>query len=150
GAGRAFILPREAGEGDRAEGAVEGATASTLLRRHANDGVSRFIQVRRQFGCCDSHDLHALLQEPSVAAFVSFRMAAHVVAQPVDLDGEFRLRAIKVEDVGADWMLAAKNRLSRYALAQSAPQSHFRHGQRATEAARLFDRFAWGSHGRRG
>jgi hypothetical protein len=42
-----LILPREAGEGDRVEGAVEGATASTLLRRHTNDGIRRFVQVRR-------------------------------------------------------------------------------------------------------
>ena len=116
-----FILPREAGEGDRAVGAVEGATASTLLRRHANDGVSRFIEIGRQLGRRDAHDPHTLLRQPSITTFIPLWPTAHVMDHSINLDREFRLRTIEVEHVRSDRMLTTEGRPSGCAFAQSNP-----------------------------
>jgi hypothetical protein len=90
------------------EGAVEGAQDSKLLRRESNDGVRRFIDVAAQLHRRNAHDCHAVLLEPSVTVFVVLRPIAHIVAYAVNLDGEMRFRAIEVEDIGADRMLAAE------------------------------------------
>jgi hypothetical protein len=58
------------------------------------------------------HHSHTVFFEPSVTLFVVLRPIAHVVANPVDLDGEVRFGTIEVEHVRADRMLAAEDRLT--------------------------------------
>ena len=59
--------------------------------------------------------------EPSVTLFVMLRPIAHVVAYAVDLDGEVCFRAIEVEDIRSDRMLAAEDWLTWEACAQAIP-----------------------------
>ena len=105
--------PATAGEGDRPEGVVEGAQDSKLLRGESNDGVRRFIDIAAQLCRCNAHHCHAVFLEPSVTLFVALRPIAYVMAYAVDLDGEMRFWAIKVEDIGSDRMLAAEDWLAR-------------------------------------
>jgi hypothetical protein len=88
---------------------VEGAQDSKLLRGESNDGVRRFIDIAVQFRRRNAHDSHAVFLEPSVTLFVVLRPIAHVVAYAVHLDGEVCFRAIEVEHVGSDRMLAAED-----------------------------------------
>jgi hypothetical protein len=90
---------------------VEGAQDSKLLRGESNDGVRRFIDIAAQLRRCNAHHCHAVFLEPSVTLFVALRPIAHVMAYAVDLDGEMRFWAIKVEDIGSDRVLAAEDRL---------------------------------------
>jgi hypothetical protein len=91
---------------------VEGAQDSKLLRGESNDGVHRFIDTAAQVRGGNAHHRHAVLLEPSVALFVMLRPIAHVVAYAVDLDGEMGFRAIEVEHVRSDRMLAAEDWLT--------------------------------------
>ena len=52
------------------------------------------------------------------AALIAFRSVFSVVAPAVDLDGEPRLGAIKIEHVGPDRMLPSKRWASRRAGAE--------------------------------
>jgi hypothetical protein len=55
--------------------------------------------------------------EPCVAAKIALGLVADIVAHTVDLDREPRLRAMEIQHVRTDRMLAAKRRQSRRALA---------------------------------
>jgi hypothetical protein len=44
----------------------------------------------------------------------------------IQLDGEFRLMAIEVDEIGAEWMLAAEAVAEQLILAQQLPQQVFR------------------------
>src|SRR5580692_1322745 len=105
--------PAIAGEGDHLEGVVEGAQDSKLLRGESNDGVRRFIDIAVQFRRRNAHYCHAVFVEPSVTLFVVLRPIAHVVAYAVDLNREVCFRAIEVEHVRSDRMLAAEDWLAR-------------------------------------
>jgi len=91
---------------------VEGAQDSKLLRRESNDGVRRFIDIAAQLRRGNAHHCHAVFLEPSVTLFVMLRPIAHVVAYAVDLNGEMGFRAIEVEDIRSDRMLAAEDWLA--------------------------------------
>src|SRR5580704_468852 len=104
--------PATAGEGDHPEGVVEGAQDSKALRRESNDGVRRFIDIAAQLRRRNAHHCHAVFLEPSVTLFVMLRPIAHVVAYAVDLNGEMGFRAIEVEDIRSDRMLAAEDWLA--------------------------------------
>jgi hypothetical protein len=91
---------------------VEGAQDSKLLRGESNNGVRRFIDIAAQLCRWNTHHCHAVFLKPSVALFIVLRPIAHVVAYAVDLDGEMRFRAIEVEDIGSDRMLAAEDWLT--------------------------------------
>jgi len=58
------------------------------------------------------HYRDAVFLQPSIAAFVVSRSVAHAVAYSVNLDREVCLRAIEIENVRTDWMLAAEHRLA--------------------------------------
>ncbi len=67
------------------------------------------------------HYRYAVLFQPSIAALVALRSIAHSVAYSVNLNPEACFRAIKVEHVGSDWMLAAEDRLAGQSRTQSFP-----------------------------
>jgi hypothetical protein len=106
---------------------VEGAPASKHLRRQSDDGVRGFINTVIQIRNWYSHHRNSVFLEPQIAPFVALRLITHIVAYSIDLNGEMCLRAIKIEDVWADWMLAAKDGLAWKARAQSAPQPRLRY-----------------------
>ena len=116
-----YIRPREAGEGDRPAGAVEGASDSKHRRRHSDDGISRFINVVRQVVCGDAHHRHSMRVKPSVATHITLWPLAHVVTYPVDFDRKPCLGEIKIEYVRANRMLSTKYRLAVKSGAQSTP-----------------------------
>src|SRR5436305_9748184 len=103
---RGAVLPREAG-GGVTRSAPEGAS-SEPLRRHANDRICRFLNLARQFACVNAHQGDALRREPRIATNVALRAIAHVVTRPVNLERETCFRAIEVEYVWSDRMLAAE------------------------------------------
>jgi hypothetical protein len=100
---------------------VEGARASKHLRRQSDDGVRRFINAAIQIRSRYSHHRNSALLEPQVAAFITQRLIAHIVADPIDLNGEMGFRTIKIEYVWADRMLTAKYWLTWKTRAQPAP-----------------------------
>src|SRR5580704_6580362 len=138
--------PATAGEGDHPEGVVEGAQDSKLLRGESNDGVRRCIGIAAQLRRRNAHHCHAVFLEPSVALFVMLRPIAHVVAYAIDLDGEMRFRAIEVEHVWSDRMLATEDWLAGEACAQAIPQACFRDGKFALEILGASDDSRWRSH----
>jgi hypothetical protein len=95
---------------------VEGASDSKPLLRQSNDRIRRIINAAHQFGCWDSNDSHIMFPEPRIPSLVALRTVTHVMANSINLDSEPRFRAIKVENVGADWMLTTKYRLFRRPL----------------------------------
>ncbi len=125
---------------------VEGARASKLPRRHSNDRVHRFVNSLRKFSGGDAQYGHTMLLQPSVAANIALGPIAHVMANSVDLDRQPRPRAIKVQHIRSDGMLATKDWLSRSARAQPVPQSRFRHRHSAPKALGVTDYFLRRSH----
>ena len=115
----ANIRLREAGTGS-ARSAM-GGLASKHLRRHSNDGVSRYTNAARQFACRNAHHRHATRLKPSVTTDIALWPIPHIVTDPVNFDREPRLRAKEIEHVRPNRMLTTKHRLSRRALTQSTP-----------------------------
>jgi hypothetical protein len=102
---------------------VEGARGSIFnhRRRCPNDPIGYVVVRSHCFDSRDSHNHHALRLEPGVTAPIAFRPILHVVAHAVDLDGESRLGAEEVKNVGSDRMLPSKGRASGRAIAEPAP-----------------------------
>jgi hypothetical protein len=95
------------------EGASELPTRSAdQINRHANDRISRFINLTRQIVCRNMNYRYALTFKPSIAAVIALRPVAHVMTRAVNLDGEPRFRAIEIKYVWSDWMLTAEARFA--------------------------------------
>jgi hypothetical protein len=74
-----------------------------------------------------------------IASGIAFRAVAHVMGHTVDLDREFRGRAVEIEDIRTERMLAAKAHAFRSG-AEMLPELHFGRGQVATEVPCAFYR----------
>ena len=98
--------------------------SSKPLCRHSNDRIGRVIDLRQVFRRNADHR-HAASLKPSIAADIALRTNAHIVTHSVNLDGEACLRAVEVEHVRSNRMLAAKHRLARSALAQTTLEPRF-------------------------
>jgi hypothetical protein len=101
---------------------VEGARNSQHLHSQTNGCVGSFVDVakiRRR----NVQYRHTLFLQPSVAAFVVPRPIAHAVTYSVYLDRKACFRAIEVEDVGTDRMLATKDWLIGTSRTQPIPQA---------------------------
>jgi hypothetical protein len=105
---------------------VEGASPSPLLRRHSHDRVSQIIKISRQIIHGNPHNFNPVRLEPGVALLIALRPVAHVMTYAVELNRQPRGGAIEIEDVRADWMLPAKDRLTWFTSSQSAPQPNLR------------------------
>jgi hypothetical protein len=83
--------------------------------------VHGFFKSIAQFGCGNADNSYTLFPEPCVAAFVAGCPIGHVMADSVDLNSEPRGCTIEIENIRANRMLAAKNRLTWKACAQAIP-----------------------------
>jgi hypothetical protein len=101
------VLPvREArGEGDRVKRGGVAATTARFGRRQ--DQVHRGFDVAVKVPSRDAARAEAAPPEPIVSCHIMSRAFAHPVSNTVDLDAEFRGRAIEVEHIGAHRMLSA-------------------------------------------
>jgi hypothetical protein len=82
-----MVEGKRAAQDDRADDIVQ-------IGHHDRRGQT---QCRDPLGC-----------EPFVAYPIACGSITHVMGHPVDLNGELCLRAIKVEDESAEWMLPAE------------------------------------------
>jgi hypothetical protein len=105
---------------------VEGAAASQQVHRHSNNLIGRFVNAACHVFCWNADHGYSTRVQPRVASQIALGTITHVMAGAVKLDREPSLRAIEIQNVGTDRMLASKNRLSRLSCAQTTPQARFR------------------------
>ncbi len=86
---------------------VEGLLGQSRLGRFP-DRPQNFFQVVAGGGRGETDNLDPLRLQPGRACAVSGQPFRNLMITPVDLDRETGCRAVEVEDVGANGMLAAK------------------------------------------
>ncbi|KZX87290.1 hypothetical protein A3719_11960 [Erythrobacter sp. HI0020] len=57
----------------------------------------------------DAHNFDPPLVKPGIACRITLRPVAHLVCDPVDLDADFGGRAVEIEHVVADRVLATES-----------------------------------------
>ncbi len=140
------ILPRDGGEGNRAQRGG-GGVGRDPRNRHADDRVDGVVDGAHDLARRDAHDRYAPRPQPFVATKVALRPIAHVMADPVHLDGKPSLGALEIDHIGSQRMLTAKDRRPGRARPQPAPQPRFRRREVATQPSSVFDSHFRRSHG---
>jgi len=74
-----------------------------------------------QLGGGDTHHGHTMFLEPGVTPFISLWAIRHIMTYSVNLNREIRFRAIKVEHVGSNRMLATEDRFSGQTCSKAVP-----------------------------
>ena len=118
---RCSSFPAIAGGRGTTRRVVEGAWASTFLRRHTKNCICNIVNVCHQFARRDADYRYTPRLEPFIAFNVALRPISHVVSDAIEFDRKPGFGTIKVENVGADRMLPSKSRLARQSRAQPAP-----------------------------
>ena len=98
---------------------VEGKYAT--LDDHRNHGFEVVKDITRGY----SQDRYALLGNPRVPDHIAFMVRAHLMRDSVDFDREARLRAVEIEDVASQRMLATEFYAAGSA-SQDRPEFHLR------------------------
>jgi hypothetical protein len=96
-------------------------------------------------GGLKSNDAQSRFSHVRIAALVTLRAIAEIVAEAIEFDREPRRRTIEVDDERAEWMLLAEFEASR-AVAKSLPEQGFGEAHGAAQLARPYDRLVARSH----
>ena len=85
--------------------------------KRAGGGNCRFLNstknlsqvfVAQHIGSADAQRTNALLCEPGLPPLIMARLGCGIMCPTVDLDRQTRGRAVKIENIGTDWMLPAE------------------------------------------
>ncbi len=107
-------------------------------KRRRNDAAHHCLHIPQRRSCRDAQDRDTSLRTPPITRGISHWLIAARMHFAIDLDRQPSVTAVKVEDIAATGMLAAKLQ-PRRAGAKNVPQQHFgqRHG--AAQAAGTVD-----------
>src|SRR2546426_7225219 len=118
---------------------TEGLTSqaqSFLLKKYAVNGPHHLVSMLVDIANRNPQDSKALCLKPGITALVICPPSVVIVRWTVDLDHEPGGRAIEVDEVGPDRMLAAEPPTINLPPAQAQPNSQLSPTHRLSEASR--------------
>ena len=139
-----LILPRAAGEGDRAKRGGGGGSGVDLgylrptcqtCRHDVPDVVCGFVSILKDRGGRKAKDLDALSVQPGGSTGVPVRIVIKGVDLAVDLDRQLQGGAIEVEDERSNGVLTPEVRPAGNTLAKAKPHGGFGGCHRTTETS---------------
>ncbi len=122
-----------------AQGAVEGLSPPSIRFGAAVDYTpDDGIGIAENLGGWNAHDTYSVVVDPAIPTYVTLRVVAEIMREPIGLDRELCGRAVEVEDEGAERMLTPEFEACR-AGAEGVPEDRFWRCHHTAELARFRD-----------
>lgn len=127
------MLPKHAwGGGPPAQPGVEG-------QRGCRDRFGYSVRVSHDVTGGDAEDGQAMGSKGDIALGIALGSMAAIMRFAVDLDRKFGSGAVKVEDIGKNWMLPTEFQTVGF-QSQALPKQHFGQAHCLPQSSRLPDR----------